>query len=111
MLMLKKYLIQTSGASVCSRKIEEILLKHPAVEEAAVIGVEDPYRCAFEIEAFVVLHESYDGRVAAKDLIDFSKQYVADYKIPMVIEFRESLPKTPLGKIDKNALKKEGKIL
>jgi long-chain acyl-CoA synthetase len=105
----KKYLIQSSGMNVWSRKIEEILSKHPAVKEAAVIGLEDPYRCASGIKAFVVLHDSFQGKIGAKDLIDFAKQYAADYEIPEAVEFREELPRTPLGKIDKIALKRETK--
>jgi len=104
----KKYLIQFSGVNIWARKIEETLLMHPAVKEAAVIGLEDPYQCASAIKAFVVLHEEYENRVETEDLINFSRKNLSDYEVPGVIEFRKELPKTALGKIDKTALKGEG---
>ena len=103
----KKYLIQFSGVNIWARKIEETLLMHPAVKEAAVIGLEDPYQCASAIKAFVILHEEYENKIEAKDLINFSKKNLSDYEVPGIIEFRKELPKTSLGKIDKIALRRE----
>jgi acyl-CoA synthetase (AMP-forming)/AMP-acid ligase II len=96
----KKDMIVTGGENVFPREVEEILYQHPAVNEAAVIGIPDPYWVE-KVHALVVLNAGTD--IDAEGLIDFIKQRIAGYKVPKGIEFVSSLPKSPQGKI----LKKE----
>lgn len=98
----KKDMVITGGENVYPREIEEVLYGHPAVQELAVIGVDDPYWVE-KVHAVVVLKK---GRQATeKELIDFCKQRLARYKAPKSVEFVESLPKNPQGKISKRLLK------
>ena len=72
------------------------------MEELAVIGIDDPYWVE-SVHAIVVLKK--DQKVTEKELIHFCKQRLAHYKAPKSIEFVESLPKNPQGKINKRLLK------
>ncbi|MHB8396113.1 MAG: long-chain-fatty-acid--CoA ligase [Thermoplasmataceae archaeon] len=92
----KKDLIIASGYNVYPREVEEVLYKHPAVTEAAVVGAKDEYR-GETIKAFVVLKEGES--VKPEELMDFCRGYLAPYKIPRIVEFRDSLPKTLVGKV------------
>jgi long-chain acyl-CoA synthetase len=100
----KKDLIIASGFNIYPRDIEEVLYEHPAVQEAVVIGVPDPYR-GEDVKAFVVLK---GGQTAnEEELIQYCKQNMAAYKVPRNVEFREQLPKTQVGKILRRALREE----
>ncbi|MDD2752382.1 MAG: AMP-binding protein [Candidatus Omnitrophica bacterium] len=99
-----KDMIKVAGEIVFSPEIEEVLLNHPCVAEAAVIGVEDRLRGEVP-KAFVVLKEGIN--IPEKHLIYFCKEHIAHFKIPRYIEFRSFLPKTGPQKIDKARLKKE----
>lgn len=99
----KRDMIISGGENIFPREVEEVLYQHPAVKEAAVIGVPDPYWVE-KVHAVVVLREGMD--VDSKELIDFCKQRIARYKAPKSIEFVDSLPKTPSGKIMKRELRK-----
>ena len=97
----KKELIIRGGYNVYPREVEEVLYAHPAVAEVAVIGVPDD-RLGEEVKAFVVLKP---GQVATSEaLIDYTKEQLAAYKYPRSIEFLDSLPKGPTGKILKREL-------
>lgn len=102
----KKDLIKYKGYSVYPREIEEVLYKHEAVQDAAVIGVPDE-KVGEIVKAFVVLKPGYKGRVSEEDLKQFLKEHLAEYKVPKEIEFRESLPKSTVGKILRRVLKEE----
>ncbi|MFX8689057.1 long-chain fatty acid--CoA ligase, partial [Acinetobacter baumannii] len=82
------------------------LYQHEAVQEAAVVGVPDPYR-GETVAAVIVLKEAYRGTVTEQDIEAFCRQNLAAYKVPRIIEFRDSLPKTSVGKILKRELTKE----
>jgi long-chain acyl-CoA synthetase len=100
----KKDLIIASGYNIYPRDIEEVLYEHPAVQEAVVIGVPDPYR-GETVKAFVVLKA---GKTATQEeIISYCRQNLAAYKIPSAVEFREELPKTNVGKILRRALRDE----
>jgi long-chain acyl-CoA synthetase len=100
----KKDLIIASGFNVYPRDIEEVLYEHPAVQEAVVIGVPDPYR-GEDVKAFVVLKA---GQSATEDeIIQYCKQNMSAYKVPRGVEFRQELPKTGVGKILRRALREE----
>ncbi|MDH5203402.1 MAG: long-chain fatty acid--CoA ligase [Nitrospirota bacterium] len=96
----KKDMIITGGENVYPREVEDVLYRHPAVKEAAVIGIPDSYWIE-KVCALVVLKEN--TQAAEEDIISFCKEHIAHYKAPKTVEFVESLPKNPQGKI----LKKE----
>jgi long-chain acyl-CoA synthetase len=102
----KKDMINVSGLKVWPREVEEVLYEHPAVKEAGVIGIPDPYR-GETVKAFVSLKDGYEGKVTQEELIKFCKERIASYKAPQYVEFRKEMPKTAVGKILRRALKEE----
>jgi long-chain acyl-CoA synthetase len=98
----KNDVILRGGMNVYPREIEDALLTHPAVSLAAVIGVPDE-RLGEEIKAYVVLKEG--SALSEAELIIWSRDQMAAYKYPRSVEFRESLPVGPTGKVFKRALK------
>jgi acyl-CoA synthetase (AMP-forming)/AMP-acid ligase II len=98
----KKYMIITGGENVYPKQVEDVLYRHPAVKEAAVIGVPDAYWVE-RVHALVVLKEN--AQAAEEDIISFCKQHIAHYKAPKTVEVVESLPKNPQGKILKKELR------
>jgi len=97
-----KDMIVTGGENVYCSEVEEILYQHPAVLEAAVIGVPDA-TWGEAVHAVVVPRESVD----AEELIEFCRQHIAGYKLPKTITFSETeLPKSGPGKILKRELRK-----
>ncbi|AKU27546.1 AMP-dependent synthetase [Geobacillus sp. LC300] len=100
----KKDLIIAGGYNIYPREIEEVLYEHPAVREAAAIGVPDPYR-GETVKAIIVLK---DGQQASEeDILAHCRKNLAAYKVPRIIEFRTELPKTNVGKILRRALREE----
>ena len=100
----KKDMIVTGGENVYPKEVEEVLYKHGAVAEAAVIGIPDPYWVE-SVHALVVLKA---GAEATEDeIVEFCKARIASYKAPKSVEFTASLPKNPQGKILKRELKKK----
>ena len=97
----KKDLIIRGGYNVYPREIEEVLYEHPAVREAAVIGVKDD-SLGEEVGAAVALKDGED--VSAKELREFVKEQVAAYKYPRHVWFVDDLPKGPTGKILKREI-------
>jgi crotonobetaine/carnitine-CoA ligase len=81
-----------------------VLSDHPNIVEMAVIAVPDPIRDE-AVKAFVVLDEP--DALTEEDIIDYCKEHLADFKVPTIIEFRESLPKTSIGKVEKKVLRAE----
>jgi long-chain acyl-CoA synthetase len=98
----KKEVIIRAGSNISPQEVEEALYKHPAVLEAGVIGVPDPVTIE-RVAAFVVLREGHAA--SAEDLCAFARLHIADYKAPQEIHFRDSLPKNPVGKVQRRALK------
>ncbi len=92
----KKDVIICSGFNVYPREVEEVLYAHPKVLEAAVIGVPDPYR-GETAKAFVVLKPGEEA--TEEEIITYCKEQMAAYKAPTIVEFRDSLPKTAIGKV------------
>jgi long-chain acyl-CoA synthetase len=97
-----KDMIIRGGFNVYPREIEEVLMTHPAVSLAAVIGVPHD-RHGEEVKAFVILKEG--ATVTEVELVTWSKQNMADYKYPRLIEFRTELPMTATGKVLKSELR------
>lgn len=92
----KKDMINASGFKVYPRDVEEMLFEHPAVKEAVVIGVPDPYR-GETVKAFIVRAEG--AGTTAEELEAWCRERLAAYKVPRLYEFREELPKTMVGKV------------
>jgi long-chain acyl-CoA synthetase len=98
----KKDMIIRGGFNVYPREIEEVLYTHPAVVEAAVIGI--PHEShGEEVKAVVSLRAGHS--VTAEQIIAFCKERLAAYKYPRTVEFRDTLPKGPTGKILKRELR------
>ena len=98
----KKDMVITGGYNVYPREIDEVLYTHPAVSEAAAFGVPDPYRGEV-IHARVVPRPG--AAVTADALMDYCRENLAKYKLPVAIELVEALPKTTVGKIDRKAMR------
>jgi len=99
-----KDLINVSGYKVWPRDVEDVLYQHPAVKEAAVVGVPDDYR-GETVKAFVALSNEYEDTVSPHDLIAFCKQRLAAFKYPRIIEIIDEVPKTPTGKFLRRELR------
>ena len=104
-------LIVSAGYNIAGPEVEEALLRHPDVAECAVIGVADDERGQI-VKAFVVLKTGVAGvagvagdEACAKTLQDFVKAGIAPYKYPRVIEFRDALPRTETGKLQRFRLR------
>ncbi|WP_028281439.1 long-chain fatty acid--CoA ligase [Arthrobacter sp. H5] len=103
----KKDVILRGGYNVYPREVEEVLYEHPAVAEAAVIGVADDLQ-GEEIVAVVALKAeaaAQDETALRQEILDFVKERVAAYKYPRTLEFVDALPKGPTGKILKREIK------
>jgi len=98
----KKDMVIRGGFNVYPREVEEVLYGHPAVVEAAVIGIPHPSH-GEEIKAVLALKPGTTA--TADDIIAYCKERLAAYKYPRVIEFRDALPKGPTGKILKRELR------
>ena len=98
----KKDMIISGGYNVYPRDIEEVFFEHPKVMEAAALGVPHPKR-GEQVKVFVVLKEGETG--TEEEFINYCKDKLAAYKLPTIIEFREELPKTNVGKILKKDLR------
>ena len=96
-------MINASGFKVWPAEVETLLFKHPAIQEACVIGTRDPYR-GETVKACVVLREPMRGQVGADDIIAWSREHMAAYKVPRVVEFVDVLPKSGTGKVMWRAL-------
>ncbi len=99
-------LIKCSGYSVFPVEVENLLYRHPAIKETAVIGVSDPYRGETP-KAFVILKEEYAGKIGEEEILEWCKENISAYKRPRIIEFRRDLPKSAAGKLLKRLLVQE----
>jgi len=106
----KKDMIITAGLNVYPREIEEVLLTHPAVADAAVIGQADAAR-GEEVVAVVILRAGDNGEqnfaVTVRELISYCRERLANYKVPRRLVFRDVLPRGSTGKVVKRLLRKE----
>jgi len=94
-----KDVIIASGFKIFPREVEEVLFKHPFVKEVAVAGVPDEYR-GETVAAFVVLKPGVEASEKTRqELIHYSRQVLTAYKVPTIVEFRKSLPKSLIGKV------------
>jgi long-chain acyl-CoA synthetase len=91
----KKDMIIAGGYNIYPREVEEVLFECPKIQEAAVIGVPDSYR-GETVKAFVVLKVGVTA--TSEEIIAFCRERLAGYKVPRLIVFRDSLPKSGVGK-------------
>jgi long-chain acyl-CoA synthetase len=100
----KKQVIKPSGFQVWPREVEEVIASHPAVAEVGVAGVPDKRRSE-AVKAWVVLREGHEATAA--EIRAYCREKLAAYKVPRHVEFRESLPKSTVGKVMRRALVEE----
>lgn len=91
----KKDMILVSGFNVYPNEIEDVLVSHPKILEAAAIGIADE-RSGEVVKVFVVKR---DQSLTAEEVLNFSREQMVAYKVPRQVEFRDSLPKSNVGKI------------
>jgi long-chain acyl-CoA synthetase len=95
----KTFFLNTGGNKVNPSEIETLLQMHPKVKEAVVVGVKSHYG-EDVIKAVIVRNSQCDER----EVIEFCKGKIADFKVPRIVEFRKEIPKSPLGKVLKKYL-------
>ena len=100
----KKDMIIAGGFNIYPREVEEVLFEHPQIQEAAVVGVPDEYR-GETVKAFIVLQTG--ATASAEDIIRFCRERLAAYKVPRQIVFRDSLPKSGVGKYLRRELRSQ----
>ncbi len=99
-----KDLIVASGYNLAPVEVENAIYKHPAVAEVAVIGQPDTYR-GETVKAVIAPKPEYKDSITEQEIIEFCKKHLATFKVPRVVEFRESLPKSAVGKILRRLLR------
>jgi 2-aminobenzoate-CoA ligase len=100
-------MIVSAGYNIAGPEVEGTLLLHPAVSECAVVGAADPERGQL-IKAYVVLRPGHaPGAALVAELQEFVKARIAPYKYPRAVEFRDSLPRTETGKLQRFRLRRE----
>lgn len=99
----KKDMILVSGFNVYPNEIEDVLAEHPKILESAAIGV--PHESSGEaVKVFIV---AKDKSLTEREVIDFSRENMTGYKVPKLVEFRDELPKSNVGKILRRELREE----
>ena len=94
-------MILVSGFNVYPNEVEDVLAKHPKILEVAAIGSPDTH--SGEVVKVVIVKK--DESLSEKEVIDFAKISLTNYKVPKIVEFRTELPKTNVGKILRRALR------
>ncbi|MBP7342838.1 MAG: AMP-binding protein, partial [Syntrophaceae bacterium] len=100
----KKDMIIAGGFNIYPREVDEVLYGHPKIAEAVTVGVPHEYR-GETVKAFVVAKSG--ATLTAEEVTEFCRTKLAAYKVPKVVEFRESLPKSAVGKILRKILRDE----
>ncbi len=102
----KRDMIKYKGLAVFAREVEEVLVSHPQIKEAGVIGVPDR-EVGERVKAVVVLEAEARGKVSEEDITKYAKEHLAHYKAPKIVEFRGEVPKTDVGKVSRRELREE----
>ena len=103
-----KRMINASGYKVWPAEVESMMHAHPDVQEACVIGTTDPHR-GETVKALVVVKAASRGRVSPEEIIGWCRTHMAAYKIPRLVEFVDSLPKSATGKVQWRLLQEREK--
>ncbi len=103
----KKDMILVSGFNVFPNEVEDVLVRHQNIREAAVVGVVSKEGNE-RVKAFIVTNDGQE--ISREEIMQHCKEYLTAYKIPKLIEFRSDLPKTNVGKILRRALREENKV-
>ena len=93
-----KRMINASGYKVWPSEVELLLFKCPLVQEACIIAAKDAYR-GETVKAVIVLRAEAKGRATEQDIIDWSREHMAAYKVPKIVQFVDALPKSGSGKV------------
>jgi len=101
----KKDMIIVGGTNVYPREVEAVIAQMPQVAEVAVVGRPDPVR-GERVRAVIVPAEGVE--LSAEQVISHCRQYLAPFKVPRIVEFQESLPRSVLGKVLKRKLRESG---
>jgi long-chain acyl-CoA synthetase len=91
----KKLLIEVGGYKVDPIEVEDVVAAHPKVAETVVLGVPGKVEGEEVVKAVVVPSADCDDR----ELVQFCQERLANYKVPRIVEFRDEIPKSPLGKV------------
>jgi long-chain acyl-CoA synthetase len=91
----KKLLIEVGGYKVDPIEVEDVVIAHPKIREAVVVGVAGEIPGEEVVKAVVVLSEDCEER----ELLDFCQDRLANFKVPRMVEFRDEIPRSPLGKV------------
>jgi long-chain acyl-CoA synthetase len=100
----KKDMIIAGGFNIYPREIDEVLFQHPKIQDAVSVGISDKYR-GETVKAFVVLKP--EQKASEEEVIAFCREKLAAYKVPKMVEFRETLPKSAVGKVLRKILRDE----
>ncbi|MGH6656275.1 MAG: AMP-binding enzyme, partial [Actinocrinis sp.] len=100
----KRDVIIASGFSVFPSEIEDVITALPAVAEAAVVGIPDPYRGETVLACVVLMQGAH---VTEHEIIEHCKEHLAAYKVPKVVEFRTNLPHNLIGKVLRRLVRDE----
>ncbi|HVZ46244.1 MAG TPA: long-chain fatty acid--CoA ligase [Ramlibacter sp.] len=103
-----KRMINASGFKVWPAEVEALMFRHPAIQEACVIGAKDAYR-GETVKAVVVLRPSHKGQVSEQHILDWCREHMAVYKAPRIVQFVDALPKSGSGKVMWRALQEAEK--
>lgn len=98
-----KDMIKRGGENVAPAEVEAVIARHPSVAESAVIGVPDPVRDE-SIKAFVVLKEGHEA--TEQEIVEFCEARLSGFRVPQYVEFRERLPRTVVGKVQRYRLRR-----
>jgi long-chain acyl-CoA synthetase len=100
----KKDMIIAGGFNIYPREIDEVLFQHPKIQDAVSVGIADKYR-GETVKAYVVLKP---GQTATEEeVVAFCREKLVAYKVPKLVEFRDSLPKSAVGKVLRKILRDE----
>jgi long-chain acyl-CoA synthetase len=100
----KKDMIIAGGFNIYPREIDEVLFQHPKIQEGVAVGIPDQYR-GETVKAYIVLRPGESS--TQEEIIDFCRKKLAAYKVPKLVEFRTSLPKSIIGKVLRKILREE----
>jgi len=101
-----KRMINASGYKVWPAEVEATLFRHPAVKEACIVAAPDERR-GETVKAYIVLRDEHRGRVTSAEIIAWSREHMAAYKVPRTVHFLDALPRSGTGKVQWRALQEQ----